>query len=525
MRPPSALRDPALRPLVLAQLVSLTGTHVTALALPTLAVLLLDAGPVAAALIFALEYAARGLTAPLTGVLVDRVRSPRRLLVGTDLLHAAVVATVPVLYLLDGLSLPYLVVVAGISGILAGVTDIAVTAVLPRLVAADRLVGANAALAGARAAGQILGPALGGLLVQALGAALAVAVDTATHLGSAAVLGRLRGAGRPAGPAPATRTAGPEAASRTYGPEAATRTDGPVPAARCADGAAQAGHGDQATPGGTAARTGRRAALRRSGADLRRALREGLDTFREHPLLARLALAAAALNVGGAGLGALYTLYAYRTLGLSPFAVGALWGVNSAAAMLAVGTARRVVGRLGLGRTIALFAPVAAGSLLLIPAASLVAAPLVPFVAYELLFGFCATVWAVASATLQQRLVPTDRLGRAIAFSRTVSILAVPVGALVGGVAAQLWGLPGTLTGFALLALAGTTTVVRGVRDPGNGPPAVGSSAGTGRPDRDGPPDRDDARTGPPDGDGARDRDDARDGEGTGVGRPQRSTL
>ncbi|WP_141725197.1 MFS transporter [Micromonospora pallida] len=188
----------ALRPLVVAQLISLTGTHVTALALPTLAVLLLDAGPVAAALIFALEYGARGFTAPLVGVLIDNVRSPRRLLIANDLLHALVVASVPAMYLLDVLSLPYLVVVAACSGILAGVTDISINAVLPRLVPADRLVGANAALAGARATGQIAGPAIGGLLVQALGAALAIAVDTVSYLVSAVAFSRLRGAGRQA---------------------------------------------------------------------------------------------------------------------------------------------------------------------------------------------------------------------------------------------------------------------------------------------------------------------------------------
>ncbi|MEV0328024.1 MFS transporter [Micromonospora echinospora] len=421
----------ALRPLVVAQLISLTGTHVTALALPTLAVLLLDAGPVAAALIFALEYGARGLTAPLVGVLIDSVRSPRRLLVANDLLHALVVASVPAMYLLDVLSLPYLVVVAACSGVLSGVTDISINAVLPRLVPADRLVGANASLAGARAAGQIAGPAVGGLLVQALGAALAIAVDTVSYLASAVVFSRLRGADRSAPKQPAVTA--------------------PV---------------------------SRWAALRRSTADLRTSLREGLGTFREIPLLGRLALATAALNVGGAGLGALYTLYAYRTLELSPFQVGALWGVNSAAALAAVATARRVVGRFGLDRSIALFAPVAAGSLLLIPAASL-AAPLVLFVVYELIFGYCATVWSVASVTLQQQLVPAERLGRVIAFSRTVSILAVPVGALVGGVAADVWGLPGTLTGFALLALAGTATVTGRIRRrPDANPPDTRSHPG-----------------------------------------------
>ncbi|MFG1953495.1 MFS transporter [Micromonospora sp. NPDC048830] len=434
MRRPSALLGrSAIRPLVLSQLVSLTGTHVTALALPTLAVLLLDAGPLAASLLFALQYGARGLTAPLVGVLVDGLRSPRRLLVANDLTHALVVASVPAMYLLDVLSLPVLVLVAAASGVLAGVTDISVNAVLPRLVPAAHLVGANASLTGARAAGQILGPALGGLLIQLLGAASAVAVDAVSYLFSAAILGRLRGAERP--------ERAPASAARIRG-------------------------------------------LRRSVRDFRTSIGEGLATFREVPLLPRLALAAAALNVGGAGLGALYTVYAYRELGLHPVQVGVLWGVNSAAAMTAVGTARRVIRRVGLHRSIGVFAPVAAGSLLLIPAASL-AAPMPLFVVYELLFGYCATVWTIASASLQQRLVPAERMGRVVAFSRTVSVLAVPIGAVVGGVAAGIWPLPLALAGFAVVALAGTTVVAVGIsrrRDPvpdtGRSAPAAGSGRG-----------------------------------------------
>ena len=318
----AALGQPGLRPLVAAQFVSLTGSQITALALPTLAVLRLDAGPLAAGLLFALGYGMRGLTAPLVGVLVDSIRSPRRLLVGTDLLHAVVMASVPATYLLDLLSLPYLLVVAAISGILAGVTDIAVNAVLPRLVPADQLVDANSSLTGARATGQIIGPALGGMLLQFLGAILAVVVDAVSYLLSAALFGGLRGAERPA--------------------------SADAPTAR-----------------------GRPAVVRWRGGDLLGSARAGLRTFRGDPLLIRLALAAAALNVGGAGLGALYTLYAYRSLGLSPSQVGAMWAVHSGAALLAVATASRVVRRLGLNGAVAGLAPVAAAALLLIPAASL----------------------------------------------------------------------------------------------------------------------------------------------------------
>lgn len=435
------------RPLVVAQFISLTGTHVTAVALPTLAVLHLDASPLAAALLFALEYGSRGLTAPLAGALVDGARSPRRLLVGTDVVHALVVATVPVAYLLGLLSLPYLVVVAGVSGTLAGITDLGITAVLPRLVAADGLVAANSALAGARAVGQIAGPAAGGMLVQAVGAGLAVAVDAVSYLGSAAVLARLRGL------APATATAATAATAATTAGVA---------------GAGRPGRGKP--PSAAAARA------------LTASVREGLAAFRGTPRLTRLALAAAALNLGGAGLGGLYAFTAYRVLGLSPAQVGLTFAAYSGAAVLAVLTATSLIGRLGLERASVVFAPVAAGALALIPVATLDASPTVPLlilVAYQVVFGYCATVWTIAAISLQQRLVPARLVGRVVAVSRTVSVLAIPVGAAGGGLVAQWVGLRPTLVGFAVLAIAGTATVVtRSTGRAGGGPHPVATAAG-----------------------------------------------
>lgn len=439
------------RPLVVAQAISLTGTHVTAVALPTLAVLHLDASPLAAALLFALEYGSRGLTAPLAGSLVDGARSPRRLLVGTDLVHAAVVATVPVAYLLGLLTLPYLVVVAGISGTLAGVTDLGVTALLPRLVAPDGLVAANSALAGTRAVGQIAGPALGGMLVQALGAGLAVTAEAVSHLCSATVLARLRDA---AATTPATGRS--ERAEHSERSDAGTRgpTAGPARA-------------------------------------LVASVREGLAAFRGTPRLTRLALAAAALNLGGAGLGGLYAFTTYRLLGLSPAQVGLTFAAYSGAAALAVLTATPLIGRLGLDRASVVFAPVAAGALALIPLATLDTSPrpavaLPILVTYQVVFGYCATVWTIAALSLQQRLVPTHLVGRIVAVSRTVSVLAIPIGAAGGGLAAQWVGARPTLAGFAVLAIAGTATVVTRRAGHGRAPHPVATAAPTGQPERGG---------------------------------------
>jgi MFS family permease len=385
---------------MVAQAVSVTGTQVTALAIPTLAILVLHADPLAAAFLFALEYGVQGLTAPVAGVLVDRAASRRRLLVSADILQVLVIASVPVVHAAGHLTLGQLYGVTAVSAVLGGVSAIGVPALVPDVASRDQLVSANSRIAGARSVGEIAGPGVAAFLVQGIGAAAAMTADAVS-----------------------------------YGVSALTML---IP---------------------------RLSASRRSGEGLRResgilqSVREGWQAVRGEPVLARLAVAAAALNLGGAGLGGLYTYFAYRIVRLTPLQVGATFAAYSIAAVAAVITAKRVVRRLGLRRIIPFFGPVAAAALLLIPAASL-GAGFPVLIAYELIFGYCATVWAVSSVTLQQLLSPPARLGRVLGWSRSLSMLTLPAGALIAGALAGPLGLTVTLLIFAVVALAGTLAVV-----------------------------------------------------------------
>ncbi|MFF9640450.1 MFS transporter [Kitasatospora aureofaciens] len=129
----------AVAALMFSQGVGVAGTQVTALALPTLAILLLDAGPLAASLVFALEYGIQGLTGPFAGVLVDRVASRRRLLIAVDVVQLLLVATVPLAHAVGALTLVQLCAVAAVSGALGGVTAIAVPTVVADFVPRDGL--------------------------------------------------------------------------------------------------------------------------------------------------------------------------------------------------------------------------------------------------------------------------------------------------------------------------------------------------------------------------------------------------
>ncbi len=85
-----------------------------------------------------------------------------------------------------------LYVVAFGVGLLTTFFDVAAPSYLPSLVGRDRLLAANGALQSGAAAVNVIGPNLGGMLVQALGAPLAIAADVATYLVSALTLGTIR---------------------------------------------------------------------------------------------------------------------------------------------------------------------------------------------------------------------------------------------------------------------------------------------------------------------------------------------
>jgi MFS family permease len=170
-----------------ATAVSGLGTYVTVFALQALVVLTLDGTAADVGWLNAarwLPYLTFGL---VVGALVDgRRRLP--LMVRTDLAQAVLLLAIPVLWWLDALSLPVLLAVVFAYGTAAVVNMAATMSFLPRLVERGQLQAAHARVDGADAVSSTAGPALGGLLVSAIGAPFAVVLDSATYLYSALTL-------------------------------------------------------------------------------------------------------------------------------------------------------------------------------------------------------------------------------------------------------------------------------------------------------------------------------------------------
>jgi MFS family permease len=367
-----------------AQAISTIGTQFTAVALPLLAALSMDAsamdvGALAAAA--GLPHLVFGLVA---GAWVDRLRR-RPLMIAADIGRAALLALIPIAALLGILRIELLIAIAFLVETLTVFFDIAYLAYLPSLVTRGELVEANSRLEATASGAQVIGPALGGALVRALGAPLAMAVDAASYLASAAFLWRIR-----------AEEAAPQLTDRQGG--------------------------------------------------LRGEIRQGWHELWRSPVLRALALSSMVVNLAGFLFLSIYVLYMTRDLGLGAEAVGLVFAAGGVGALLGSVIAGPARARWGVGPVLlgsqALFGLFG----MFVPAAVLFPEQALPFVvAAEFLQWVMVLVFSINAVSLRQAITPDRLLGRVNGTMRFIVWGARPVGSLLGGYLGTRIGLPLTL--------------------------------------------------------------------------------
>jgi MFS family permease len=198
MRPPARLvpallrTHPQFRRFWTGQTVSLIGDQVTFIALPLVAVIVLDASAAQMGYLTAAALIPNLLFSLHAGALVDRRGHRRHLMILADVGRGLLLALVPITAALGLLSLPVLYVIAFLTGSLSVLFMVAYSALFVALVPRDDYVGANSLLNGSRAVASMVGPSLGGVLVQVLTAPLAIALDAVSYAVSAVYLARVR---------------------------------------------------------------------------------------------------------------------------------------------------------------------------------------------------------------------------------------------------------------------------------------------------------------------------------------------
>jgi MFS family permease len=188
MRAPALLRtNRDFRLLWIGESVSELGSSVTLVALP----FVLHATAFEVASLAAAETILWPVIALPIGVWVDRV-SRRGVLLAADGGRALALVSIPIAAAMHDLTLVQLYAVGVVAGVLTIFFSVAYPSYLPSVVATEALVEGNSLLTGAEQVAHISGPALGGVLVQALGAAYALFADVASFVVSVVAVFAIR---------------------------------------------------------------------------------------------------------------------------------------------------------------------------------------------------------------------------------------------------------------------------------------------------------------------------------------------
>jgi len=390
------------------QTVSQFGSQITMLALPLTAALTLHASVAQMGLLSAAGTAPYLLIGLFTGVLVDRVRR-RPILIVTDLGRFALLMLIPALALADLLRIEYLYDIAFLVGVLTIFFEIAYEAFLPTLVARTQLTDGNGKLETTRSAAQVAGPGVAGVLAQLVTAPVAIFADALSFLVSALFLWSIR-------------------------------TPEPVLAPRA------------------------------HRASVWREIGEGLRIVSHQPLLRPVIACTAAINLFWSMMGAIYVLYATRTLGIQPGVLGAIFTVGSVGLVVGAVFAGGITRRLGPGPTIIAGAVAMACGKMLIPLVhgpSVMAVPVL--IISSFISGFGGVVFNINTRTLRQSGTPDHLMGRVTATSRFLVWGGLPIGALAGGTLGAVFGLRLTLfigaAGMLLAFLWPLCSPVRALRE------------------------------------------------------------
>ena len=382
------------------QTVSVVGSEVTNIALPTIAILQLHATAAEVGLLAATQQIAFPVLALFAGVFADRLRR-RPLMIVADGVRALAILSIPIAFALGALSLVQLYVVAIVLGVGTVIFDIAYLAYVPGLVSRADILEANTKLEVSFSGSRLVGPSLGGLLIQVIGAAQAMLADAFSFVVSVVSIIWIRQV--------------EDSPRHPTVPQAGVFAE----------------------------------------------IREGLRLVLHDPILRALLLM---LTIGGIGFHlqdpALF-LFAYRNVHLSPALFGLVFGAGGAGAVVGAMVVGSVVRKLGVGNSLAL-SNVLLGLAFLAWPLALLGSPVLVLGALMFFAGISDSIYNVSQVSLRQAVTPSRLQGRMTATMRTVFWGVRPISNLAGGVMAGAVGAPATIVIGSLIGMTATIAVLAG---------------------------------------------------------------
>ena len=262
---------------------------ITSLAVPTIAILIFNAGPFEMGLLNAFNNVGYPVLGLFAGVMVDRWHR-RPVLIWTNVIQVIALGSIPAAFFLGALSLYQLFIVTLVMSVTIVFFNVAYTAYLRTLIAREDLVEGNSKLETSSSAAAVVGPPIAGGLIQILGAAPSVALDALGTLFAAVAILSIKNREPP--PSPSTQ--------RDFWGE----------------------------------------------------LKDGVMVVTKTPTLRNLAASTSVLNIGNTMFFAVFYLFIYNQLKMTPLVAGITLGVGSIGVVVGAVTAPKLLKRMGLGSSL-----------------------------------------------------------------------------------------------------------------------------------------------------------------------------
>ena len=353
------------------QALSQFGAQITELAIPVLAVLLLNATEWQVGVLGAAQMAAFLVVGLPAGAWIDRMRK-RHVMITADAVRALALATLPVLAVLGMLEMWHLYAVMLVMGVATVFFDVSNQSIVPSLVRSDQIAEANGKLQSTEQLAGLAGPAVGGWLVGVLAAPLAILFTVGTYIASFFALLFTRDHERLRKP-------------EDHGP-------------------------------------------------LVKEIGEGLGWVFGNPLLRRIVLTTGTANFFGTIAMTLYPIFVLRELGLTPQALGIVFSLSAVGGLLGAIATPRIVARIGEARAIPVSGIVFSIAPFLLPMVSLFPALAFPLLVIQMfLMSFTVLLYNITQVTFRQRITPPRLLGRMNASVRFIVWGVMPIAALIAG--------------------------------------------------------------------------------------------
>ncbi|WP_405847082.1 MFS transporter [Streptomyces sp. NBC_01518] len=383
--------------------ISLLGSEISVVALPSLAVLVLGTGAVGVGALVALQWLPFVLLAPIMGVFTDRLRR-RPMMQFANVARCVILGSLPLASAFGHLTLAHLYVAALLKGVFDVVFQLAYQAYMPQVLDRADLVEGNVKTQLSKSIAMTVGRAAGGGLVSLIGAARALAADALSYFTAAVLLLSIR-----------------------------EKEPRPAPAER-----------------------GLAATLR----DIRGTIAMTLG----NRVLRSLTLMATFGNMAVSSTLAMIIVYAYQDLHFSAGQFGLALSLGSAPVLVGAALSRRINERLGMGRTLVLTHALLGLAFVLLPAATLGGKPFafVVVVVSQSISSFTGPLTNVALITLIQKATPVHAMGRVTGVALPFIWGANALGPVVGSTVAAMTGNAVAFILAAVLAWAAIGWIFRG---------------------------------------------------------------